>query len=237
MMRAIGFLAGVALTIVAVLLVLDTRKGEQPVMLTQATGNTSPEQLARVVSAIAERVDVATTEIEPDQAASPDPEPVATDAETQSSFLETTGDVMAEEDAEVSTASEALTDVVQGANVSDKVITAGHTSRTTDGEPQNGSEQAALYQDHQLELPAQAEAYGSDQRSIGDASSYLFWSPFRSEWSAQGFAGRLSSATQVPVEVVSTGPGKYRVAFSYQDETERLARIERIETITGLKLE
>jgi hypothetical protein len=41
----------------------------------------------------------------------------------------------------------------------------------------------------------------------------------------------------VPVAVVNAGPGQYRVAFSYQDETERLARIEHIEAITGLKLD
>jgi hypothetical protein len=66
---------------------------------------------------------------------------------------------------------------------------------------------------------------------------YQFWSPFKSQWAAQGFAGRLTSATGVPVEVVVAGPGRYRVAFNYQDETQRLARINRIETITGLELE
>ena len=72
---------------------------------------------------------------------------------------------------------------------------------------------------------------------VAEESWYAFWSPFRSEWSAQGFARRLRSATRVPVEVVAAGSGQYRVAFSYQDETERLAHIERIETITGLRLE
>lgn len=66
---------------------------------------------------------------------------------------------------------------------------------------------------------------------------YQFWSPFKSRWAAQGFAGRLTSTTGVPVEVVVAGPGRYRVAFNYQDETQRLARVNRIETITGLDLE
>jgi hypothetical protein len=66
---------------------------------------------------------------------------------------------------------------------------------------------------------------------------YQFWSPFNSQWAAQGFAGRLTSATGVPVEVVVAGPGRYRVAFNYQDETQRLARVKRIETVTGLELE
>jgi len=84
---------------------------------------------------------------------------------------------------------------------------------------------------------AQVATDVSDRKDTGATSTYLFWSPFRSEWAAQGFAGRLTASTQVPVEVVNAGPGNYQVAFSYQNETDRLARIERIETITGLKLE
>ena len=86
-----------------------------------------------------------------------------------------------------------------------------------------------------LDLRAQADSFNTGDS--GGAGLHLFWSPFRSEWSAQGFARRLRSATRVPVEVVAGGTGQYRVAFSYQDETERLAHIERIETITGLRLE
>lgn len=69
------------------------------------------------------------------------------------------------------------------------------------------------------------------------ADRYVFWSPFRSKWAAQGFAGRLSLATDVPVEVVVAGPGNYRVGFRYRDEAERQARVGLIETITGLELE
>ena len=65
---------------------------------------------------------------------------------------------------------------------------------------------------------------------------YRFWSPFRSEWAAAGFAGRLTQATDVPVEVFREGPTEYRVGFSYQDEAERQARMSRIETITGLEI-
>jgi hypothetical protein len=66
---------------------------------------------------------------------------------------------------------------------------------------------------------------------------HLFWSPFRSEWAARGFATRLTAATAVPVEVVEEGRGKYRVGFDYRDEAERRERAARIETITGLELE
>ncbi|MGD2113259.1 MAG: hypothetical protein PVI50_07725 [Gammaproteobacteria bacterium] len=69
------------------------------------------------------------------------------------------------------------------------------------------------------------------------AARYLFWSPFRSEWAARGFATRLTSATAVPVEVIEEGRGEYRVGFDYRDEAQRQERIARIQTITGLELE
>lgn len=68
-------------------------------------------------------------------------------------------------------------------------------------------------------------------------TTHLFWSPFRSQWAAQGFARSLAVATSVPVEVIDEGPGKYRVGFSYRDEMERRDRIDQIESITGLQLE
>jgi hypothetical protein len=67
--------------------------------------------------------------------------------------------------------------------------------------------------------------------------NHLFWSPFRSEPAARGFADRLSSATDVAVLVVEAGPASYRVGFSHRDDAERRALIERIETVTGLELE
>ncbi len=68
-------------------------------------------------------------------------------------------------------------------------------------------------------------------------SRYRVWSPFRSEWAANGFARRLLLATDVPVEVVNESPGNYQVVFSYRDDGERQALVERIETVTGLELE
>ena len=66
---------------------------------------------------------------------------------------------------------------------------------------------------------------------------YQVWSPFRSEWAANGFARRLVLATEVPVEVVNESPGNYQVVFSYRDDEERQARVEHIEAVTGLELE
>jgi hypothetical protein len=81
-------------------------------------------------------------------------------------------------------------------------------------------------------------AYATADQNDGTATSrYLVWSPFRSKWAAEGFARRLTVATEVPVEVVDTGPGNYQVVFSYRDDDERQALVERIETVTGLELE
>lgn len=70
-----------------------------------------------------------------------------------------------------------------------------------------------------------------------EVSRYLVWSPFRSEWAAQGFARRLTLATDVPVEVRNEGPGNFQVVFRYRDDSERQAMVRQIETVTGLELE
>ncbi len=67
--------------------------------------------------------------------------------------------------------------------------------------------------------------------------SHLFWTPFRSQLAARGFADRLSTATDVMVMVTEEGPASYRVGFNYRSDAERRALIERIETVTGLELE
>jgi hypothetical protein len=69
-----------------------------------------------------------------------------------------------------------------------------------------------------------------------DSLRFVFWSPFRSERAAQGFADRLTLATAIEVEVVRLGGSRYRVAFDYRDEAERRAAVDRIEQITGLDL-
>lgn len=128
-------------------------------------------------------------------------------------------------------------DVVPDDDIVDETVASAHESGTAESELSSSLEASGPHPDKRPEVAAEAPADGSDHEHSGNAGTYQFWSPFRSEWAAQGFAGRLTSATQVAVEVVHAGPGKYRVAFSYRDETERLAQIEHIETITGLKLE
>ncbi|MFV1973184.1 MAG: hypothetical protein ACC648_05630, partial [Thiohalobacterales bacterium] len=95
----------------------------------------------------------------------------------------------------------------------------------------------ALKLDPQLWNQSMAVFETADRKDATAVSRYLVWSPFRSEWAAQGFAQRLTVATGVPVEVTSAGPGNYQVVFNYRDDGERQAMVERIETVTGLELE
>ena len=224
MMRTTGFLAGVCLTIAAFLLVLDIQEDPQPETFTATTGNPTAEELSAIVDAIAEQVDVVTAETESEVPVSPNPESVTAAAEPQRGFMEAVVDDTLEEPAEAPVAPVAAADVAPPRQESGIPAPPDPVAATVDDQLQNGIEAFSMELDH----------LSIDQ---SDTGTYLFWSPFRSTWAAQGFAGRLTLATRVPVDVVNTGPGKYRVAFSFQDETERLARIERIETITGLKLE
>lgn len=98
----------------------------------------------------------------------------------------------------------------------------------------NGS---GLELDPQLWNQSMADYATTDRIDATAVSRYLVWSPFRSKWAAEGFAQRLTVATEVPVEVVDAGPGNYQVVFSYRDDGERQAMVERIETVTGLELE
>jgi hypothetical protein len=107
---------------------------------------------------------------------------------------------------------------------------------TADTQTPEGDNDSVPEPSSQPDVQAASPLTAPDHEDSDVSGSFLFWSPFRSVWAAEGFARRLTSATRVPVEVVDTGPGKYRVAFRYQDDAERLARINRIETITGLKL-
>jgi hypothetical protein len=128
-------------------------------------------------------------------------------------------------------------DIEPPANASAQAAPAPQAVETADSETPVDGSASAPQPPPQPDIQAAAPVTASDREDSGESGSFLFWSPFRSVWAAEGFARRLTSATRVPVEVVDAGPGEYRVAFSYQDDSERLARINRIETITGLKLE
>lgn len=91
--------------------------------------------------------------------------------------------------------------------------------------------------DPQLWNQSISEREPGNHADAAAALHYRVWSAFRSEWAANGFARRLALATEVPVEVVNESPGNYQVVFSYRDDEERQALVERIESITGLELE
>ncbi len=181
MIRALGFLLGVCLTVAALLMTLGPPTSEQTPVHTQGAAKTTAEQLSTVVAAIAEQVDAPPADSE-----------------------------------------------------SEQLVLRAPESGAVEDQARSGIDANGLYQQP---AAGQAEPDTSDGEDSGTAGTYVFWSPFRSEWAARGFAGRLTSATEVTVEVVKAGRGEYRVALSYRDEAERLARISRIETVTGLSLE
>lgn len=66
---------------------------------------------------------------------------------------------------------------------------------------------------------------------------HLVWNPFRSEFSANGFAERLAQATGMDFRVTRVRPGRYEVAFAYLDEEQRQSRLARISAATGLAVQ
>lgn len=106
----------------------------------------------------------------------------------------------------------------------DEVLRLGDRDRLLGLDPQSWNQSMGAYETASRNEPAAM-------------SRYLVWSPFKSEWAAQGFARRLTLATDVPVEVRNDGSGNYQVVFSYRDDSERQAMVRQIETVTGLELE
>lgn len=68
---------------------------------------------------------------------------------------------------------------------------------------------------------------------------FVFWQPFRSRGSAQGFAQGLSARAEVPISVISeeTESGRqYRVVLPYDSESQRLERLAKLESATRLEM-
>ncbi len=65
---------------------------------------------------------------------------------------------------------------------------------------------------------------------------FVFWLPFHSELSAEGFRTRLERVTGLDYRIESPTPGEYQVAFAYRDEAERQQALAAIEAATGLAL-
>lgn len=68
---------------------------------------------------------------------------------------------------------------------------------------------------------------------------FVFWQPFRSRGSAQGFAQGLSARAEVPISVITedTDAGRhYRVVLPYDSEAQRLERLAKLESATRLEM-
>jgi len=255
MMRAIGFLSGVCLTVAALVLVLDSRENRPPAAMTPVP---TAEQLSQVVAAIAEHVDLVPEANLSAQDVTPPPETTTAGNEPQRAVDTGAPDVAPQPEGQASAEAvapqpqpatadyeaqravdTAAPDRIQQPEVqaaAEAVASRPHTA-VTGNDPQRAVDTAAPAPGQQPDVPAAAQADASSGRDGTESGTFLFWSPFRSMWAAEGFARRLTAATQVPVEVVDGGPGNYRVAFGYHDELQRRARVDRITTITGLTLE
>lgn len=69
-----------------------------------------------------------------------------------------------------------------------------------------------------------------------EPSWYSFWNPFRSEIAAKGFVAQLERVTGIDYRIVKVKSGVYEVAFAYQDDAERGAKLSQISAATGLEL-
>lgn len=82
-----------------------------------------------------------------------------------------------------------------------------------------------------------AEVSNADT-SVASASRetrwYAFWSPFRSEFAANGFMTQLQRTTGLDYRVVKQKPGVYEVAFAYTDDADAEQKLAQISQATGL---
>ena len=85
--------------------------------------------------------------------------------------------------------------------------------------------------------PANPPPGDTDTPQKIQARHFKLWSPFRSMRAAQGFADQLANVAGVSVDIQRTGSGRFQVMLLYLGEPERLASIDRIERLTGLKIQ
>ena len=76
----------------------------------------------------------------------------------------------------------------------------------------------------------------TDDTPSAETYWYSFWNPFRSEIAANGFVSQLERVTGIDYRVVKVKTGVYEVAFAYDDDEERRAKISTIAAATGLQL-
>ena len=118
-----------------------------------------------------------------------------------------------------------------------------NTERVTDPKPQGletdpelGARDAALIEQVFAPETERQEIVPVDAEPVVAEHWYAFWSPFRSEIAAQGFVDRLQQTTGIDYRVVRVKTGVYEVAFSYTDDIDIEAKLERIASATGLDM-
>jgi len=89
----------------------------------------------------------------------------------------------------------------------------------------------------QVAAPPALAMEGPDELTgTAPAAWHVFWTPFASERSAQGFATRIEGLTGVVTRVMEQPEGGYVVGFDYRDVDERRVYLHLIEAATGLDL-
>ena len=91
------------------------------------------------------------------------------------------------------------------------------------------------------ELIDSAEDVAEQDNVIDDAGNtalswHIFWKPFRSLPSAEGFAALLSKQTGITISVVANDKKQYMVYFSHFDEEDKQRILHLIEDKTGLQV-
>lgn len=76
-----------------------------------------------------------------------------------------------------------------------------------------------------------------DETVNSDSPWHIFWKPFRSLQSAEGFASRLSQQTGIEISVISEKNGLHMASFSYQDEPDKQRILQIIHDKTGLMVQ
>ena len=98
-------------------------------------------------------------------------------------------------------------------------------------EPQFADTESAMLANTD-DLPASLE----EPPLLHELQWYSFWNPFRSEIAASGFVSQLERVTGMDYRVVKIKPGVYEVAFAFNDDAERHAKLAQISAATGLDL-
>ena len=78
-----------------------------------------------------------------------------------------------------------------------------------------------------------------DDKNATDMSPpswYVFWEPFRTHLSAQGFATRVEQMVGVSIKVIEQANTKFMIAFPYRDDAEKDEILRLIEEKTRFQI-